>query len=239
MSRSMRSSGGLGGDFAAEGLELAEVVTHFVVEVDPGVVVAGSEVAEMGVVVAEQVPGDGQDGSGHRDDGSFLAAPAGDPAVTLAQEGVGAPDRDRGLAQISCQVTVPVPGGAVALLASSGLLDARGELGPRRKVRRGLEAGHVHADLGHDHRCGGGSNPGDLIQAGHRRRERGQLFFGPLPTAAMSALSASTRASIVVSRNLWWSLNRPMNASTSGRSWTASVARHLGQHLGVAVGGAR
>ncbi len=45
---------------------------------------------------------------------------------------------------------------------------------------RGREAGHVHADLGDDHRGGGGSDPGDLSQAGHRLRERDQLLLGSL-----------------------------------------------------------
>jgi len=44
-------------------------------------------------------------------------------------------------------------------------------------VRWGREAGHVHADLGDDHRGRGGTDSRDLIQAGHRRRERGDLSF--------------------------------------------------------------
>ena len=40
---------------------------------------------------------------------------------------------------------------------------------------RGREAGHVQADLGDDHRGRGGTDPGDLIQAGHRGGERGDL----------------------------------------------------------------
>jgi len=39
----------------------------------------------------------------------------------------------------------------------------------------GREAGHVHADLGDDHRGGGGTDAGDLVQAGHRRGEREDL----------------------------------------------------------------
>ena len=111
------SGRGFEGDLVAEGLEFADVVAHLAVEVDPEVVVVGSEVAELGVVVAEQVPGDDEDRSADRDDGSFLAAPTGDPAVPLAQEGIGAPRVDCGLAQDPCQVTVPVAGGAVAFLA--------------------------------------------------------------------------------------------------------------------------
>jgi hypothetical protein len=67
------SGGGFEGDPVAEGLELTDVVTHLAVEVDPGVVVAGSEVAELGVVVVEQVPGDDQDGAA---DASSATSPA-------------------------------------------------------------------------------------------------------------------------------------------------------------------
>src|ERR687888_47285 len=39
----------------------------------------------------------------------------------------------------------------------------------------GGEAGHVQADLGDEDRGGGRSDPGDLIEAGHRVGERGQV----------------------------------------------------------------
>jgi hypothetical protein len=78
------------------------VVTHFAAEVDSGVVVVGAEVVEGNGVIAEEVPGDDQDGSADRDDSSFLATPAGDSAVPLAQEGIGTPGRDCGVAQDSC-----------------------------------------------------------------------------------------------------------------------------------------
>lgn len=103
------SGGGFEGDLVAEGLEFADVVMLLAVEVDPGVVVVGSEVAKVGVVVAEQVPGDDQDGSADRDNGSFLAASTRDPAVPLAQEGIGAPRVDSGVAQNPRQVAVPCP----------------------------------------------------------------------------------------------------------------------------------
>ena len=84
----------------------------------------------------EQVPDDDQDGAADGDDGSFLAAAAGDPPVALAEEGVGPAGADGGLAQDPGQVGVAVPGGAVALLLAGGFLDAGGELGPGRQVRR-------------------------------------------------------------------------------------------------------
>ena len=42
-------------------------------------------------------------------------------------------------------------------------------------MRRGREAGHVQADLGDDHCCGGGTDTGDLVQAGHRISEGGKV----------------------------------------------------------------
>jgi hypothetical protein len=44
-------------------------------------------------------------------------------------------------------------------------------------VGRGGEAGHVQPGLGDDHRGRGGTDSGDLIQAGHRVSERGDLCF--------------------------------------------------------------
>ena len=116
--------GGFEGDLVAKGLEFADVVMHFAVEVNAGVVVVGPEVAELGVVIAEQVPGNDEDRAADRDDGSFLAAPSGEAPVTLTQERVGLARADGGLAQDPGQVAVTVSGGAGALLAACGLLDA-------------------------------------------------------------------------------------------------------------------
>ena len=46
----MGSGGALEGDLVAEGLELADVVTHLAVEVDSGVVVVGAQGVELVVV---------------------------------------------------------------------------------------------------------------------------------------------------------------------------------------------
>ncbi len=51
--------------------------------------------------------------------------------------------------------------------------------------------------------------------------------------SAMSAVAASTRASILVSRNAWWSSNRPVNASSNAPIFPrieprASCARTFG-----------
>jgi len=58
-------------------------------EVQPGVVEVRSEVLELGVGVAQQVPDDDQDGTADRDQRPLLASAAGDPSLALAEEGVG------------------------------------------------------------------------------------------------------------------------------------------------------
>ena len=80
---------GCGRDVQAEGLELADVVADLALPVDVGVVVAGSQVAEPGFGVGEQVEDDDQDGAGDGGDGFALAAAAGQEAVALAGEGAG------------------------------------------------------------------------------------------------------------------------------------------------------
>src|SRR5665647_1857235 len=76
-----------------------------------------------------------------------LLVAAGEAPVALTQERVGLARPDGGLAQDPGQVPVAVTGGPRALLAACGLLDSWGEPGPGSKVRRGREAGHVHADF--------------------------------------------------------------------------------------------
>ena len=62
-----RVLGGLGeGDVEAEGLDLADVVAELAAGVGAGLVVAVAEVGVAGFGVAEQVPGDDQDGAGDR-----------------------------------------------------------------------------------------------------------------------------------------------------------------------------
>src|SRR5664280_617404 len=139
------------------------------------VVVAGAQVVEIDLGIGQQVPGDDQDGTADGHDGLLLPAPSGDAPVTLTKECVGLAGADSGLTQDPGQVAVAVTGGPGALLTSCGLLDAGGEPGPGRKVDRGRETGHVHADLGDDHRGRGGTDTGDLVQASHRISERGKV----------------------------------------------------------------
>src|SRR5918994_4668208 len=158
------SGGGFEGDLVAQGLELADVVALGAVGVDAGVVEAGAEVTEAGVRVGQQVPDDDQDGPADRDDGLVGAASASDAPVALAKEGIGPPGSHGGLPEHPGEVGVAVPGGGGALTFAGGLLDARGELGPRHQVPSGWKPSHVDADLGDEQVRGGLADPGDLIQ---------------------------------------------------------------------------
>lgn len=107
-----RSGSGFEGDPVAEGSELSDVVTHAAFGVDAAGVVVGSEVVESGERVGQQVPDDDQDGAGDRDQGLELAASFDDPAVALAQEGVGSRGRGGSLAERAFQVGVALAGAA-------------------------------------------------------------------------------------------------------------------------------
>ena len=105
-------------------------------------------------------------------------------------------------------------------------------------MRRGREAGHVHADLGDDHRGRGGSDPRDLIQAGHRVSERGQLFLGSLlegvDVGAERVDAGEHRGQqerVVVAEP---SDERLHKAGVLGPH---PASRHLGQHLWVTFSG--
>ena len=63
------------------------------------------------------------------------------------------------------------------------------------------------ADLGQDRVRGGRADAGDLIQPLATAAANGAICSSILASsAAMSALIASTRASILPSRNAWWSV---------------------------------
>jgi len=110
------SGGGLEGDGVAEGFELADVVVLAAFGVDAGGVEPGAEVVEAGVWVAQQVPGDHEDGAAGGDDRAFGAAAAGDAPVPFAEEGVSFGGAGGGVAQDGGQVGVAVAGGALAFL---------------------------------------------------------------------------------------------------------------------------
>jgi hypothetical protein len=114
-----RSGGGLQGDLVAEGVQRVDVVADGALGAAASVIVVGSEVGEGGVLVAEQVPDDDQDGAADGDDRFLLPAAPGDPAVAFAEERGCAGDADGGFAQSSGQVPVAVAGGPVALRPAS------------------------------------------------------------------------------------------------------------------------
>src|SRR4051812_10300612 len=96
MNRVELRRGGAGGapgclqvDGVAERFELADEVALPAVLVDALGVEVGAEVAVAGGGFGEQVPDDDEDRSGDRDEGLQLAAAFDEPAVALAEEGVG------------------------------------------------------------------------------------------------------------------------------------------------------
>jgi hypothetical protein len=109
--------GGWGNRVGGELLELADQVGLLGVGVAAGLVEVGTQIAGAGLGVSQQVPHDGQDGVADRDEGALLATAFGDAAVTLAEEGVGAPGRDGDLAEGSGQHGLPLPVAAVLALA--------------------------------------------------------------------------------------------------------------------------
>lgn len=91
-------------------IELADVVAHLAVLVDPAGVVTGAEVAVTGAAVGEQVPDDHQDRAGDGDHGFELAAAAGQAPVAFPGEGVGPAGRGGGLAEYPFEVRVAFAG---------------------------------------------------------------------------------------------------------------------------------
>src|ERR1700722_4603308 len=78
--------GFLEGDcLAGEAFEFGDELS-FAADWGETVVPVGTQVGELGVGVWQQVPGDDQDGVARRDDGTLLAAAAGDPVVPGAEE---------------------------------------------------------------------------------------------------------------------------------------------------------
>ena len=85
------SGGGSQDDgLSGEVLELADQVALAPVGVDPGLVVVRAEIVEAALGIREQVPENGQDRVAYSDQCSLLAAAAGQAAVAVSEEGVGA-----------------------------------------------------------------------------------------------------------------------------------------------------
>jgi len=102
---------------AGEVFELAGQVALAALLVDPRVVVAGAEVVVAGVRVGQDVPDDRGDGVADRDDGAFLAASAGQTAVAVAEEGVGAGQSGDDLAEGPGEPEIAFAGGRGLSLA--------------------------------------------------------------------------------------------------------------------------
>jgi hypothetical protein len=78
-------------------------------------------------------------------------------------------------------------------------------------VRRGREAGHVQADLSDDHRGRGGTDTGNLIQAGHRWGERGDLGLDLRFEVGDVGVQGIDAGEHLASRKRWWSVKYPPN----------------------------
>ena len=103
------------GDGLAEGFQLPDEVTDLAALVDPGHVVVRSEVVEAGGGIGQQVPDDGEDGAGDRDEGLELASAFDDAPVAFAEEGAGLGCRGGGLAEQALEVRVAFAGLAGAV----------------------------------------------------------------------------------------------------------------------------
>jgi hypothetical protein len=155
--------------------------------------------AELPFGVGEQRPGDHEDRAADHDDGPLLATAPGDPLVALAEEGVGAPGADRGLADHPCQVRVAVP--ALPFGRPADSLAPGAKRAHEARWSGGREAAHVGADLGQDHLRGHRPDPGDRIEVDDRGHQLADPSVDAGLTVAMSAMTPSTWCSIRVSRS--------------------------------------
>ena len=130
----------------------------------------------------------------------FVAASSGDPPISFTQEGVGAAGRDGRFTEHAGQVAVAVASAAVTFLAAGGFADSRRELRPGHQVRRGREPGHVHPDLGDDRVRRG--EPYPVISSSRVTAAAKGAICSLMRacTVAISALMASTLASMVANR---------------------------------------
>ena len=130
--------------------------------------VGGTQVVPFGAV-AQHVPGGGEHGGGHADDG-LLGATACTQAVELGLQ-VAAFDLDGcpgGLHEGGLEPLAAAAQPGAATLAGA-LVVARAQARPGQQVCGRSEARHVDADLGDDDGCG------DLAQPGHGAQQRGGL----------------------------------------------------------------
>ena len=149
------------------------------------------------------MPDDGQDRVADRDDGAFLAAAAGQAAVAVAEEGVGAGEPGDDLAEGAGQPRVALAVDAVlarpadclsigANFAQDTRCAAVGNTVMSRRSRRSSS-------------CAERADTGDLIElvAG---AEKGSITSSMrASSAAMSAVRRVDAASMLAQRKAWWS----------------------------------
>src|SRR5262245_38374216 len=112
--------------------------------------VGGAEIVPVGLV-AQHVPGGGEHRGGHGEDGLLGAAPSAQ-AVELRLEiaAVHTHGSPGALHEGGLEPVAAVAQAGAAALAGT-LIVTRTQSGPGDEMAGGLEARHVHADLGHDH----------------------------------------------------------------------------------------
>jgi hypothetical protein len=177
------------------------VVADLALGVGVAGVEAGTEIVVTDVGVGQQVPDDGQDGAADRDDGFLRAAAAGDAAVALAEGGVGVAGGDGGLAENPGQVGVAVTGAAGAFLFPGGFGDSGCELRPGAQVSGGGNRS-MSSPVAAMATCAAVRPTPVISSSCSTAWAKGVISSSILAsTRPMSAVIASTRASIVDNRN--------------------------------------
>src|SRR4029450_11597265 len=195
------SGGGFEGDLVAEGFELADVVALGAVGVDAGVVEAGAEVTEAGLGVDQQVPDNDQDGPAYRHDRLVGAASASDAPIALPKEPIGPPGSHGGLPKHAGALGLPCPVVAVPLRLPADSLTPGANLAHQTRCPAvGNRA--MSTPISAMSRCAGVWPVRGISPSRSTARANGPINASILvSSAAMSALSASIRSSILASRN--------------------------------------
>jgi hypothetical protein len=171
--------------------------------VGAGGVVVRAEVDELCVVVGEQRPDDDQDRAADRDDGPLLAATAGDPPISLAEEAVGAGGADGGLAEYPGQVAVALTAGR---FARRGPADSLTPGAKRAQEARCAGVGNRAMSVPTSARisCAAVTPTLGISSSRAIAWAKGAIWASILScTVAMSAVMPSIRCSIRSRRNAW------------------------------------
>ncbi len=94
----------------AECLKLANEIAGAAFLVDTSFVKVRTEVDETNVLFCKQVPDDNEHRAGDGNEGTLMTPPSDEPAIALAEEGVGSRSRGGGFAKGPLQVGVTLPG---------------------------------------------------------------------------------------------------------------------------------